>query len=892
MARDLGPLNSFNRGIISPLALARLDVERVRMSAATQTNFMPRVLGSMMLRPGTEYVSETDSEAFFIPFVFSKDDTALIELSGGDTVRVWVNERHIIRASVSTAITNGGFETDLTGWTDADDAGATSAWSSTGGDGGSGGFMKLTGTGFASAIRRQTLTIAAEDQNVEHAINITVDSGPVRLRIGSTSGGEEYVTETELWTGYHSISFTPTGANVYLQFSSVRKHSSYIGSVSMNTGTTMVLTGPWAAADLPLLRWSQSADVVFIACQGYPEYRIERRSTTSWSIVRNEPEDGPWRSENLGPTSLTPSASTGDITLTASRNLFKSGHKGALFRIESVGQYVTQVASGANQWTNEIRVSGNGVTQRRFTITITGTWSGTVTLQRSVAEPGAWVDVTTYTGNTTVNYDDGLDDQIIYYRIGIDSGDYTSGSATLAMSYANGSITGVVRIKSVSSETSATAHVIQDLGGTAASPYWWESAWSDYRGWPSSLALFEGRLWHAGKSYMWGSVVDSYLSYDDDTEGDSGPISRSIGEGPIDSINWIVPMQRLVISTDTSERSAKASSLDDPLTPSSFTLKQISSQGSARISPIVLDDMGIFLQASKRRLYALRYNTDATISSDYAPEDLTALAPHIGSPSIVNLAYQKQPDTRIHAVRSDGTVAILVYDRLEDVKAWIEYETDGNVVQAIVLPGDEEDTVYYVVDRTEGRFLERWALESECQGGDLNKCLDSHVVYDGAATVNISGLSHLTGQTVRIWADGEYVGEQVVAGDTVELSTAASKVVVGLPYTGTFKSSKLAYASPQPLTQKKRVAQVGLILGPTHREAVKVGSDLNHMDALPLVESGVVVSSDWSDYDEVGVPINSAFDTDSRLCIQVDAPKHATILAAVVNVEVNEKTFS
>jgi len=862
------------------------------MSAATQTNFMPRVLGSMMLRPGTQFIGEADANAYFIPFVFSKDDVALIEFSGGDSLQFWVNEAYVSRTAVSTTITNGGFATDVTGWTDADEAGATSAWSSTGGDGGAGGFMKLTGTGFASAIRRQTLTIAAGDQNVEHALRISVDSGPVRMRIGSTSGGEEYVTETELWTGIHDIAFTPTGANVYLQFSNVRKHSSYISSVAISTGATVVLTAPYITADLPLLRWTQSGDVIFMACEGYPEYRIERRSTTSWSLVLNESEDGPWRPENLGPTSLTPSASTGDITLTASRNLFKSGHKGALFRIESIGQYVTQVASGANQWTNEVRVTGAGVTQRRFTLTISGTWSGTVTLQRSVAEPGAWVDVTTYTANTTVNYDDGLDDQIIYYRIGIDSGDYTSGSATLAISYPNGSITGIVRIKSITSETSVNAHVIEDLGGTAATPYWWEGAWSTYRGFPSSIALFEGRLWHAGKSYVWGSAVDSYLSYDDSIEGDAGPISRSIGEGPIDNINWIVPMQRLVISTDTSERSAKASSLDDPLTPSSFTLKQISSQGSARINPLVLDDMGIFLQGSKRRLYALRYNTDATISSDYAPEDLTALAPHIGSPSIVNLAYQRQPDTRIHAVRSDGTVAILVYDRLEDVKAWVEYETDGNVVQAIVLPGDEEDKVYYVVDRTGGRYLERWALESECQGGDLNKCLDSHVVYNSTATTTITGLTHLDTKTAHVWADGDYVGTKVVSAGAITLDTAASKVVVGLTYTGTFKSSKLAYASPQPLTQRKRVAQVGLILGPTHRDAIEVGSDLTHLDPLPLVENGKVVSSDWSEYDEVGVPVNGSFDTDSRLCIQVDAPKHATILAAVVNVEVNEKTYS
>jgi hypothetical protein len=889
VSRDLGPLNSFNRGIISPLALGRIDVERVRLSASEQTNFVPRVLGSMMLRPGTAYVGDLGESSWLLPFVFSKADTAIIKFVDG-AMKLWVNEALLSRPTVATTITNGTFTGNITGWTDADESGAASTYSATASDGTSGGYLKLVGTGFASAIVRQTLTVAGGDQNVQHALRIKVEYGPLRVRIGSTSGGEELLTETSLWDGEHSIAFVPTGANVYVQLSNVRKHPVYVDSVAIESGAVSI-TSPYAIGDMPKLRHSQSADVVFLWCDGYEEYRIERRTNNSWSLVKNRPEDGPFRSMNFGPINLTASATSGAITLTASKKLFKAGHKGALFRIDSTGQLVTQAVSGENQWSGDIRVSGAGTEQRRFTITRSGTWSGTVTLQRSVAEPGAWVPVATYTTNATINFDDGLDDQIIYYRIGIDAGDYTSGTVNLTMNYPNGSIRGVVRLVGITSETVATAHVIQDLGNTAASDQWSEGAWSDYRGHPTSGSLFEGRLWHAGRNWVWSSVVDSYLGYDDDVEGDAGPISRTIGEGPIDGINWIMPMQRLVLSTDVAERSAKASSLDDPLTPSSFTLKQISSQGSARIAPVVMDDMGVFLQAGGLRLYALRYNTDASVTSDYAPEDLTALAPRIGEPGIVNLAYQRQPDTRIHAVRSDGTVAMLVFDRLEDVKCWVEIVTDGNVKQVIVLPGDEEDRVYYVVERTGGTYLERWAMEPQADGGTDNRCLDSHVVYSGASTTSITGLGHLEGEEVYAWSNGDVSGPYTVSGGAITLGSAATYAVVGLSYRGRYRSAKLVYGSPQPLAQKKRVAQIGLILGPTHREAIEIGTDWDHLDPLPIIESGAPVTTDWDEYDEVGVPVNGTFDTDSRLHIQVDAPRHATLLAAVVNVEVNEKTF-
>ena len=319
MARDLGAVNAFNRGIIDPKALGRIDVERVRLSASEQVNFVPRVLGSMMLRPGTEYVGDLGESPWLLPFVFAKDDTALIQFVDG-AMKVWVGEELLSRPTVSTTITNGTFTGNITGWTDADESGAASTYSATASDGTAGGYLKLVGTGFASAIVRQTLTIAAPDQNVQHALRIKVEYGPLRVRIGTTSGGEELLTETSLWDGEHSIAFVPTGASVYVQLSNVRKHPVYVDSVTVEAGDVSI-PSPYAAADFPLLRYSQSADVVFIACDGYEEYRIERRTNNSWSLVKNRPEDGPFRAMNNGPTNITASATSGAVTLNRARRV-------------------------------------------------------------------------------------------------------------------------------------------------------------------------------------------------------------------------------------------------------------------------------------------------------------------------------------------------------------------------------------------------------------------------------------------------------------------------------------------------------------------------------------------------------------------------------------------
>ena len=79
----------------------------------------------------------------------------------------------------------------------------------------------------------------------------------------------------------------------------------------------------------------------------------------------------------------------------------------------------------------------------------------------------------------------------------------------------------------------------------------------------------------------------------------------------------------------------------------------------------------------------------------------------------------------------------------------------------LVLPGDsgdEEDHVFYLVNRTIGgatkRYLEQMAFEEDCIGATVTKLADSFVAYSGAATTSITGLDHLEGKQVVVWADG------------------------------------------------------------------------------------------------------------------------------------------
>lgn len=898
---------AFNRGVISSKGLARIDLDRMAMSGEQQSNWMPRVLGSMMLRPGMEFIdnSANNVKARQIPFTFGADDTAQIELTN-NLLRVRIDDALISRPSVSTSVSDGNFDS-LTNWQDEDEGGAVSTNKN---DATHGWVLSLIGTGEQAARRTQNLGITVPDQNVEHALNIVVARGTVTLRVGSSEFDDDFLSSQELGQGEHSVAFTPTSTPAWIELSSFTEHEVLVKSIAIATNDAMSLATPWAEADLPNLRWDQSGDVIYVACRGVRQMKIERRALgRSWSVVQYFPLNGPFRVQNTSATTLTPSAINGEITLTASKAVFKPEHAtyGALFRVASGGQTVTDTYSGGGGlpvFTNPIRVTGSE-DGRLFSIIIEGTFSATVTVQFSIgSSTGPWNDLSPdYSSATNTTYNDGQDGSIIYYRIGIKSGDYTSGTVTFTLTYTGGSIEGIARVNTYTSSTSVGCSVIEPFGAITASKDWWEGEWSERRGYPTSVAIHEGRLSWAGLDKIWLSESDSYESFNDREDSDAAPISRTIGSGPHRVINWLLSMGRLLLGTSDNSQDVAAvkfdgnsplgcrsNTFDEPLTRSNFNIKSVSSKG-------------MFVDRTGQRLYELTYNLD---EQDYKSLDLSIFAPDFNDAGIVQVAVQMKPDIRVHCVRSDGTVGVLVFDRLENVICWCDVETPGAsgfVEDVSVLPGLVEDQVYYFVRRTingaSQRHLCKWALESEAVGGQLNKMADSFVTYEGAATLTpfTTELLHLRDETVVVWADGIDLGTDVVTstgGLTTGLSTAASNVVVGLAYRARFKGTKLGRLDGIGLLEKKRVNRLGFIAENMHYQGLKYGPDFDNLSDLPKVARGQVQSDNhiYESYHEDDFPFGGTWDPDSRICLEANAPRPCTILAALAELESVTKSTS
>ncbi len=793
MARGNFPLFALNCGEVSKIALARVDVAKMRLAAACQVNFMPWVLGPMALRPGLQRIGETlnDAACKLVRFIYSKTDTALVELTAG-FMRVWIGDVLLSRVAVGTTVTDPNFNGSASWVTTDTTSGAAVSIGA--------GVCTLTCTPIGGLARvKQTITVALADQGKEHGLRIVVSNGPVTVRAGSTDGLADFIPQTVLDTGTHSLALTPSG-NIFLQIESTDAWNKTLTSVSIEGAGTVTIPTPWGAGDLPNVRYDQSGDIVFQAAYGLQQYKIERRGgrprARGWSVVLYRSNDGPFQQSPGIQANFTPSVYYGNGTLTSDRSWFQAGHVGALFRLFSNGQFNQAVLGSQNAFSQPVRVVGVGATSRNYTWTVTGTWTGTITLQRSFDGPtSGFVDVSTVTSNGTISSSTGgsggspdLDNVIAWERVGFKGGDYTSGSATVVSSYGGGGGYGICRVTGYNSPTSVNIEVLQPFSSLTATTDWLESDWSGVAGWPTTAGFHEGRLGWAGGDETWLSHSDNFVGFADiDSQGnaigDAGAINEAMGGGPVDTISWLLSLTRLQIGREQSIGSARSSNFDQPLTPTSIVIRDSSDQGAARLPAVKSGKRGIYV-GQNNRIFELAFNAQ---EMDYDERDLTRLNLDIVKPGFVDIDKATHPDKQVVLPRTDGQAAALLYDVKDEIEAFWRIQTLGIIENYAVLPqAGTEDAQYFVVNRTINgvtrRFIEKLALRDNCVGGSVNQQLDCHLVYQGAAVSSVQ-VSWLPNTLVSVWADGAAIGTTTTDGSgncTMPDGKAHANIVVGL----------------------------------------------------------------------------------------------------------------
>ena len=102
----------------------------------------------------------------------------------------------------------------------------------------------------------------------------------------------------------------------------------------------------YTTAQIFEIQYTQSADVMYIVHPDHKPKKLSRTGHTSWTLTDVDFLRGPYLDANTSATTMTPSGTSGSVTITASTSTFVSGDIGRLIKIETGHAKITGYTSG------------------------------------------------------------------------------------------------------------------------------------------------------------------------------------------------------------------------------------------------------------------------------------------------------------------------------------------------------------------------------------------------------------------------------------------------------------------------------------------------------------------------------------------------------------------
>mgnify|MGYP001161617085 FL=1 len=661
------------------------------------------------------------------------------------------------------------------------------------------------------------------------------------------------------------------------------------GQIVDGSSNAIELTTTYTTAQVPDVKFAQTADVMYLVHPAHPPRKLTRSSHTSWSITDVDLKRGAMLDPNITTTTLLANGRTGNVNITASASLFTSNDVGRLVQLHKGFAKITSITS-ATVAVAAVQELEDGRTELMPTYACT-------TISFHEGDPDS----------TGLEHNDRLEDTAGNF---IDQGFEVGMRVTLTGSTSNNftnllvvAVTDTTLVIAPGNDLAAEAagDSVTLVGSLVADKKWRLGAFF-IGSYPSTVAFYEQRLVFAGTSNqpqtMFFSQSGDFENFEIGTDADDG-LQYTIGSNEVNVIRYLVSSSQLVVGTSGGEFVVRASGFDEPLTPTNTQIKQQTTFGSAPIQPLLIGNSTLFIQRAKRKLRELAFSSE---SDSYVAPDMTILAEHITEGGIEEMAYQQEPDSVAWLVRADGVLACMTFRREEQVVAWHRHIVGGAfgsgnaVVESVAtIPGDiDEDQVWVIVKRTINGATKRYVeyLSGFDFGTDVGNAffVDSGLTYSGSAATTISGLNHLEGQSVAILADGAAHANKTVSSGAITLDRSVTKAQIGLPFTSKLETLRIDAGSAMGSSQgkNKRIGEVTVRLFRT--VGLKIGTSSTELDTIPFRSSSDSMDTALSLFTgDKTAEFNGGYDDDATITIIQDLPLPMTILAIFPTLSVFDK---
>jgi len=346
--------------------------------------------------------------------------------------------------------------------------------------------------------------------------------------------------------------------------------------------------------------------------------------------------------------------------------------------------------------------------------------------------------------------------------------------------------------------------------------------------------------------------------------------SYAIASDQCDEIQWFASSKVLILGTVTGERVVPPGTT--ALNPS---CPRHTGYGSADLQPIVIGDSVLFVDAAHK---AVREYLYAQEQDGYTSPPLSYTADGIFTASIIKMDYQTSPVPIAWFLQSDGTLIGCVLAKAIGITAWFSVETEGTIESIAVLPVDGVDTLYLAVLRNGVRCIE-YLLPLETAGEHL----DASVVGT-VASGQVTGLTHLAGQAVRVYYSGAVYDLTVSSEGVATIPTAipnGSSVLIGYGFTGvigTMPPNPYKNGQIQPQKQKIAYSYIARVLDSYPFDAARNETADTNRAQLPSWATAPFSG-------DLPLPIKSAYDSDGAVWVIQSDPFDTTILAITAQVD-------
>lgn len=515
------------------------------------------------------------------------------------------------------------------------------------------------------------------------------------------------------------------------------------------TGDIYEIYSPFTIADLTnttdgtfRVSMEQSGDVIYMAHPRINPRKLTRFGVNRWVLERANLTGGPF--EDVDPdqtTTVYASATTGNVTLTASTAIFTTEMIDQLFLIEQplADEYkVWEV--GKTIALNDERRSDSNVYQALNAAT-----TGTV---KPTHREGAKFD----------------------------------GDAGVQWQYLHSGY-GIVRINSVAG-TTATGTVVSTLpsevvGSGNTTTKWAKYAWATSTGgFPSLVRIFRERLVFARGQQLWGSVTGDFENFSARDGAETLPDSAftiTIGSSETNACVWMSSRDALLLGTRGAEFSISEVTSSEVFGPGNIKATQESSYGSRQVDPAIIGDSVLFVQRSGRRVRDMRFSFN---TNGYEANDLMVLSDQIANGQIIQMEYAAEPSSTMWACCQNGDLIALAHQLEQDVIGWHPHRIGGGSgeqgmvesVRVIPSPDGTHDQIWMQVFRVINGAPTRYIEYMERDWYADQQPIEDALLSDAGATFDgfIPGETAILSGGVN-WVPGESIQATLsftpVAGD-------------------------------------------------------------------------------------------------------------------------------